>query len=189
MFRHVHDQWIRLYHSLHQAQNAETFIDRYNRYSSCKSNAMLASALHKFGWVFGGSVTSQKFGKLRHEKRITIQATAAGRCRKGVKKKGKAPVVQLDFNLSTLQTNTPCKFIINLRVNVFIILVLTSPKDSKLLVNGKLIPSDYPFYILYRYFISVHARYCVCETNDRSCDRVLEVQQGSRLMVHNPSAA
>ena len=28
------------------------FIDRYNRYSSCKSNAMLASALHKFGWVF-----------------------------------------------------------------------------------------------------------------------------------------
>ena len=68
------------------------FIDRYNRYSSCKSNAMLASALHKFGWVFGGSVTSQKFGKLRHGKRITIQATAAGRRRKGVKK-GKAPVV------------------------------------------------------------------------------------------------
>ena len=25
------------------------FIDRYNHYSSCKSNAMLASALHKFG--------------------------------------------------------------------------------------------------------------------------------------------
>ena len=68
------------------------FIDRYNRYSSCKSNAMLASALQKFGWVFGGSVTSQKFGKLRHGKRITIQATAAGRRRKGVKK-GKAPVV------------------------------------------------------------------------------------------------
>ena len=53
---------------------------------------MLASALHKFGWVFGGSVTSQKFGKLHHGKRITIQATAAGRRRKGVKK-GKAPVV------------------------------------------------------------------------------------------------
>ena len=26
------------------------FIDRYNRYS-CKSNAMLASTLHKFAWV------------------------------------------------------------------------------------------------------------------------------------------
>ena len=53
---------------------------------------MLASALHKFGWVFGGSVTSQKFGRLRHGKRVTIQATAAGRHRKGVKR-GKAPVV------------------------------------------------------------------------------------------------
>ena len=32
------------------------FIDRYNCYSSRKSNAMLTSALHKFGWVFGGSI-------------------------------------------------------------------------------------------------------------------------------------
>ena len=53
---------------------------------------MLASALHKFGWVFGGSDTShrQKFGRLSHGKRITIQATAAGRRRK---EKGKTPVV------------------------------------------------------------------------------------------------
>ena len=53
---------------------------------------MLASALHKFGWIFGGSTTTQKFGRLHHGKRITIQATAAGRLRKGVKK-GKAPVI------------------------------------------------------------------------------------------------
>ena len=26
--------------------------------------------------------------------------------------------------------------------------------------------------------------YCVCETNDRSCDRELEVQQGSRFIFH-----
>ena len=53
---------------------------------------MLASALHKFGWIFGGSTTTQKFGRLHHGKQITIQATAAGRLRKGVKK-GKAPVI------------------------------------------------------------------------------------------------
>ena len=126
---------------------------------------MLASSLHKFGWVFGGSVTSQKFGKLCHGKRITIQATAAGRRRKGVKK-GKAPVVSgrpagsQSVNIADKHSMQVRKR--NLRVNVFIILVLTSPKDSKMLVNGKLIPSDYPFYILYRYFICVHARYLLC---------------------------
>ncbi len=65
------------------------FVDRYKCYSSHKSNTMLASALHKFGWVFGGSVSSQRFGRLRHGKRITVQATAAGRCRIGAK----APLV------------------------------------------------------------------------------------------------
>lgn len=99
------------------------FIHRYNCYSFSKSNAMLASALHKFGWIFGGSITTQKFGRLRHGKRITIQATAAGRCRKGVKK-GKLQLYlegQLDLSLSTIPTNTPCTFVMNQMVNVFII--------------------------------------------------------------------
>ena len=52
----------------------------------------VASALHKFGMIFGGSITTQKFGRLRRGKRITIQVTDAGRCRKGVKK-GKAPAI------------------------------------------------------------------------------------------------
>ena len=65
------------------------FVQRYHAH---KSNVMLASALHRFGWVLGGSVTSQRFGKLRHGKRISVQATAAGRRRKGAKK-GKGPLV------------------------------------------------------------------------------------------------
>ena len=71
---------------------AQKFVERYKCHSSHRSNAMLASALHRFGWVFGGSLSSQKFGILRHGKRITVQATAAGRRRKGVKR-GKAPLV------------------------------------------------------------------------------------------------
>ena len=42
------------------------------------SNNTLASAFHKFGWVFGGTVTRQA-GALRHGPRIAVQATAAGR--------------------------------------------------------------------------------------------------------------
>ena len=99
------------------------FIDRYNRYSSCKSNAMLASALHKFGWVFEGSVMSQKFGKLRHGERITIQAIAAGRRRKALKT-GKALVVSGrppgSQSVNIADKHSPCRFVMNLRVNVFI---------------------------------------------------------------------
>ena len=62
---------------------ANKFVDRY---FSNKTNAMLTSALNRFGWVFGGSVSSQKFGRLRHGRRITVQATAAGRRRKGMKR-------------------------------------------------------------------------------------------------------
>ena len=62
---------------------ANKFVDHY---FSHKTNTMLTSALNRFGWVFGGSVSSQKFGRLRHERRITVQATAAGRRRKGMKR-------------------------------------------------------------------------------------------------------
>ena len=55
-------------------------------YRAQKNNALLASSLHRFGWVFGGSITSKQFGNLRHGRRITVQATSAGRRRKGVKR-------------------------------------------------------------------------------------------------------
>ena len=47
---------------------------------------MLNSAPNRFGWVFGGTVSAQKFGRLRHGRRITVQATAAGRRRRGMKR-------------------------------------------------------------------------------------------------------
>ena len=79
----------------------ETPIDRQlllgsykfaQRYKAHKSNALLASALHRFGWVFGGSITPKRLGNLQHGKRITVQATAAGRRRKGAKR-GKGPLL------------------------------------------------------------------------------------------------
>ena len=56
-----------------QFSGTNKFIDRYSCYSSCKSNPMLASALHKFGWVFGGSVTSQKFGRCVMENELLFK--------------------------------------------------------------------------------------------------------------------
>ena len=47
---------------------------------------MLNSALNRLGWVFGGSVSAQKFGRLWHGRRITVQAAAAGRHRRGMKR-------------------------------------------------------------------------------------------------------
>ena len=69
--------------------SSQKFVRRYQAH---KSNPLLASALHRFGWVFGCSITSKRFGNLQHGKRITVQATAAGRRRKGAKK-GKGPII------------------------------------------------------------------------------------------------
>ena len=65
----------------------EKFISRYNKLKH--SLPLLTSALHRFGWTYGGSVTSRKGGNLRHGRRIAVQATAAGRRRKDLSR-GKA---------------------------------------------------------------------------------------------------
>ena len=99
----------------------------------------------------------KSFGKLHHGKRITIQATAAGRRRKGVKK-GKAPVVSgrpavsqsvniADKHCMPVRNEPKGKRLHNLSANI-----------ANEQLNGKLIHSDCPFYILSRYFICVHAR-------------------------------
>ena len=69
------------------------FCQRYRMMSKQKfSNNRIASAFNKFGWVFGGSVTSVQGGLLRRGRRITVQATAAGRRRKTLSRgKSKAP--------------------------------------------------------------------------------------------------
>ena len=73
------------------AEGMEIFLKRYqNMTSSGKfSNARLASALHRFGWVFGGTVRSTQGGYLRRGRRIPVNAQAAGRRRKLISK-GKA---------------------------------------------------------------------------------------------------
>ena len=65
----------------------EKFISRYNKLKH--SLPLSTSALHRFGWTYGGSVTSRKGGNLRHGRRIAVQATAAGRRRKDLSR-GKA---------------------------------------------------------------------------------------------------
>ena len=54
----------------------EKFTSRYQSFKS--SIPLLTSSLDRFGWTFGGSVTSRKGGHLRHGRRISVQATAAG---------------------------------------------------------------------------------------------------------------
>ncbi len=68
----------------------DKFISRYFNLSSRKSYALLASALHSFGKQSTGVV--HDVNHLRHGPRIPIQATAAGRRKKGVSRgKGKIP--------------------------------------------------------------------------------------------------
>lgn len=65
------------------------FCERYKKFAKQRfAHNALASAFHKFGWVFGGTVSRQA-GALRHGRRIAVQATAAGRRRKTLSR-GKA---------------------------------------------------------------------------------------------------
>ena len=63
----------------------EKFVSRYSKLKN--SVPLLTSSLHRFGWTFGGTITSNKGGHLRYGRRIAVQATAAER-RKG-KSRGK----------------------------------------------------------------------------------------------------
>ena len=65
----------------------EKFVTPYGKFKD--SIPLLTSSLYRFGWTFGGTITSKKGGHLRHGRRISVQATAAGR-RKGSKSRGKA---------------------------------------------------------------------------------------------------
>ena len=51
----------------------------------------LASCFHQFGWDMG-TISSTTAGQIRHGKRIPIQATAAGRRKRG-KSRGKGKAV------------------------------------------------------------------------------------------------
>ena len=74
-------------------QGIQKFCQRYKQMAQQQFNDnRIASALNRFGWVFGGTVTSVQGGLLRRGRRIAVQATAAGRRRKTLSRgKSKAP--------------------------------------------------------------------------------------------------
>ena len=87
---------------------AKKIVERYAALS--QKPAVLISALHRFGWVFGGSISSRKFRKI-HGKRITVQATATGRRRRGRHQ------LYLDDQFSVWWINIPCLFTMNLKAS------------------------------------------------------------------------
>ena len=58
----------------------ETFLRRYDTFTKAGTyfNARLSSALHRFGWVFGGTTSSSQGGYFRRGRRIHINAKNAG---------------------------------------------------------------------------------------------------------------
>ena len=63
------------------AQAMHTFLSRYDNImkSTTFATARLSSALHRFGWVFGGNTSSSLGGHLHRGRRIPINAKSAGR--------------------------------------------------------------------------------------------------------------
>ena len=71
---------------LHGLTDGTLELGIYRGLSAYKSTAtlILVSAFYQFGWVFGGVINRTNLrGNIRHGKRITIQATSAGRRRGG----------------------------------------------------------------------------------------------------------
>ena len=59
-------------------ESVEKFVNTYKKLSKKGSNAYLVSAFHKFGWVFGGTISRNCGGMIRQGKRIPIQVKSAG---------------------------------------------------------------------------------------------------------------
>ena len=66
------------------AEGMQTFLRRYKSWTETEmfNNARLSSALHRFGWVFGGTVSSSQGGHMRRGRRIPVNPKSAGRRRK-----------------------------------------------------------------------------------------------------------
>ena len=77
------------------AQAMKTFLRRYSSLTQPGTfvNARLSSALHRFGWTFGGATQSGQGGYFRRDRRIPVNAKSAGR-RRGKSKKGKGKTLQ-----------------------------------------------------------------------------------------------
>lgn len=76
------------------AQGMQTILKRYKNLteSSQFQSTRLSSSLHRFGWVFGGTIKRTQGGHLHRGRRISVNAASAGRRRKSASKgKGKLP--------------------------------------------------------------------------------------------------
>ena len=76
-------------------QAMQTFLRRYDTITKTGTfvNARITSALHRCGWVFGGSTSSSQGGHFRRGRRIAINAKSAGR-RRGAISRGKEKALQ-----------------------------------------------------------------------------------------------
>jgi len=78
------------------ANAMKIFLRRYKTLTEPGAfvNARLSSALHRFGWVFGGTVSRKDHnGRFRRGRRIPVNAKAPGH-RKGNTSRGKAMALQ-----------------------------------------------------------------------------------------------
>lgn len=71
------------------ASGVHKFLNRFDKLAAPRSYAKLATSFHRFGLDTLGMSSSLQTGQLRYGKRIGVQATAAGRRRKGISR-GKA---------------------------------------------------------------------------------------------------
>ena len=72
-----------------------TFLRRYKVLTKQGTfvNARLSSSIHRFGWVFGGTISRKDHsGHFRKDRRIPVNAKAAGR-RQGTTSRGKSKSV------------------------------------------------------------------------------------------------
>ena len=72
--------FIRKDQDFNMVSGIKKFLNKYQNMLTSSTTAKLASALHQFGWSPKLSVQP---GLLRRGYRIPVQATAAGRCKKG----------------------------------------------------------------------------------------------------------
>ena len=96
-------------------QSAAKFAKTYCTLSKKPSNAHLMSALYKFGWCFGGTITSQQGGILRRGRRIPIQAKSAGRRRKTATRGKAAAIAGRVPNASRVKLSSQDKYFLPVR--------------------------------------------------------------------------
>ena len=95
--------------------SAAKFPKTYKVLAKKSSSAHLMSAFYKFGWCFGGTITSQQGGILRRGRRIPIQAKSAGRRRKTATRGKAAATAGRAPNTSQVKLSLQKKYFLPIR--------------------------------------------------------------------------